>query len=127
MNILSSATPIIWCDNLNTVHLIANLVLHARTKHIEINLYFVHEKVLQKKIRIHHILSSFNLLIYSPKLFPFLSFSPYETISVLQPIPIEFEGWLLEMHHQLHSNRQKCKRHRCTTSKFFTQLLYLLA
>lgn len=42
-----SRIPIIWCDNLSTVHLSANLVLHARTKHIKLDLYFVREKVAQ--------------------------------------------------------------------------------
>ena len=38
--------PIIWCDNLSTVQLATNPVLHARTKHVELDLYFVREKVL---------------------------------------------------------------------------------
>lgn len=33
--------PVVWCDNLSTVLLSANPVLHARTKHIELDLYFV--------------------------------------------------------------------------------------
>ncbi|XP_034672601.1 probable leucine-rich repeat receptor-like protein kinase At1g35710 [Vitis riparia] len=58
LNISSSTTPVIWCDNLSTVYLSANPILHARTKHIEIDLYFVREKVLQKQIQIHHVPSS---------------------------------------------------------------------
>ena len=58
LNISSSTTPVIWCDNLSTVYLSANPILHARTKHIEIDLYFVPEKVLQKQIQIHHVPSS---------------------------------------------------------------------
>ncbi|KAL6336283.1 hypothetical protein AAG906_014452 [Vitis piasezkii] len=33
--------PVLWCDNLSTVLLSANPILHARTKHIELDLYFV--------------------------------------------------------------------------------------
>ena len=33
----------------------ANPVLHARTKHIEIDLYFVRDKVLQKQLTVSHI------------------------------------------------------------------------
>ncbi|XP_034681071.1 uncharacterized mitochondrial protein AtMg00810-like [Vitis riparia] len=58
LNISSSTTPVIWCDNLSTVYLSTNPVLHARTKHIEIDLYFVREKVLQKQIQTHHVPSS---------------------------------------------------------------------
>lgn len=48
-------TPILWCDNLSIVLLSANLVQHARTKHIELDLYFVCEKVLQRAILVQHI------------------------------------------------------------------------
>ena len=70
LNISSSTTPVIWCDNLNTVYLSANPVLHARTKHIEIDLYFVREKVLQKQIQIHHVPSSDQLADVFTKAIP---------------------------------------------------------
>ena len=50
-----SKIPAIWCDNLSTVLLTANPVLHAPTKHIELYLYFVREKVLQKKVDVRHV------------------------------------------------------------------------
>lgn len=50
-----SKTPVIWCDNLSAVLLSANPMLHARTKHIEIDLYFVREKVMKKQIEGRHI------------------------------------------------------------------------
>ena len=42
------------CDNLSTVYLAANPLLHARTKHVELDQYFVREKVLQKKVLVQH-------------------------------------------------------------------------
>lgn len=50
-----SRKPIIWCDNLSAVHLAANPVLHARTKHIEIDLHFVRDKVLSKVLEVRHV------------------------------------------------------------------------
>lgn len=47
--------PVVWCDNLSTVQLAANPVLHARTKHVELDLYFVREKVLRKLIEVKHV------------------------------------------------------------------------
>lgn len=47
--------PVLWCDTLSTVLLSANRILHARTKHIELDLYFVREKVLKKDIDIRHV------------------------------------------------------------------------
>lgn len=38
-------TPNIWCDNSGAVALAANPVLHNKSKHVEIDLHFVREKV----------------------------------------------------------------------------------
>ncbi|KAM6557137.1 hypothetical protein CsatB_004156 [Cannabis sativa] len=46
--------PTIWCDNLSTVLMSANPILHARTKHIELNLYFAREKILAKALTVKH-------------------------------------------------------------------------
>ncbi|GKC98981.1 ribonuclease H-like domain-containing protein, partial [Tanacetum coccineum] len=41
---LSSAT-LVYCDNVSAVYLSCNLVQHQRTKHIEIDIHFVHDLV----------------------------------------------------------------------------------
>lgn len=41
-----------WFDNLGALALPYNLVFHARTKHIEIDINFVRDKVLNKDIEI---------------------------------------------------------------------------
>ena len=40
--------PMIWCDNVSAIALSANLVFHSRTKHLEVDNHFTHEKVLRK-------------------------------------------------------------------------------
>ena len=47
--------PTVWCDNLSTLAMSNNSVLHARTKHIELDLYFVRDKVLQKQLIVNHV------------------------------------------------------------------------
>ena len=53
-----SPQPVVYCDNLSTVMLSHNPVLHSRTKHMELGLFFVREKVMQGKLLIAHIPSS---------------------------------------------------------------------
>ena len=48
-------SPTLLCDNLSVVLLSHNPVLHARTKHIELDLHFVREKVMANKLKIQHV------------------------------------------------------------------------
>ncbi|KAJ9566708.1 hypothetical protein OSB04_002674 [Centaurea solstitialis] len=46
------------CDNVSAVYLSDNPVQHQRTKHIEIDIHFVREKVRVGQIRVPHVPSS---------------------------------------------------------------------
>nr|KYP59471.1 Retrovirus-related Pol polyprotein from transposon TNT 1-94 [Cajanus cajan] len=48
-------TPTVLCDNQSTVALSHNPVLHARSKHMELDIFFVREKVLNKSLVVSHI------------------------------------------------------------------------
>ena len=47
------ATPLLLCDNESALALAANPVFHARSKHIEVDVHFVREKVLRGELRTH--------------------------------------------------------------------------
>ena len=47
--------PITWCDNINASALTMNPVYHTRTKHIEVDVHFVRDKVLEKKLDIRYV------------------------------------------------------------------------
>lgn len=40
----------LWCDNLSALALPSNLMLHIRTKHVEVNYYSIREKLAAKDI-----------------------------------------------------------------------------
>ena len=42
-------TPVIWCDNQGVGALAANPVFHSRMNHIEVDVHYVREQVLDKK------------------------------------------------------------------------------
>ena len=47
--------PLVHCDNMSTISLTHNPVLHACTKHMELDLFFVREKVLNKQLQVVHV------------------------------------------------------------------------
>ena len=50
-----SKAPIIWCDNVGALSLAANLVFHSRSKHVELDIHFVRDKVLAKELDVHYV------------------------------------------------------------------------
>ncbi|CAJ2661706.1 unnamed protein product [Trifolium pratense] len=52
---VSYHTPTLLCDNLSAVSLAHNPVLHSRTKHIELDIHFVRERVLSKQLNVLHV------------------------------------------------------------------------
>jgi hypothetical protein len=50
-----SRCTIVYCDNISVVYLSINPVQHQHTKHVEINLHFVQEKVATDQVRVLHV------------------------------------------------------------------------
>ena len=46
---------VFWCDNLSAKALASNLVMHARSKHIEIDVHYICDQVLQNQITIAYV------------------------------------------------------------------------
>ncbi|CAN6706409.1 unnamed protein product [Malus baccata var. baccata] len=50
-----SVPPTLFCDNLSTIALSLNPVQHQRTKHIEVDVHFVRERIAKKKLLVQFV------------------------------------------------------------------------
>nr|KYP42460.1 Copia protein [Cajanus cajan] len=94
-------TPTILCDNQSTIALSHNPVLHSRSKHMELDIFFVREKVLNKSLVVSHIPAQHQFAdvltkALSPKRFLLLR----SKLNVVDPStmfhPLELVGGVLE-------------------------------
>lgn len=46
---------IICCNNMSTTHLAANPIMHAHTKHVEMDHHFVHDKVVDGSLLVRFV------------------------------------------------------------------------
>lgn len=55
---LPLTVPIIWCENQSAIALASNPKYHSGTKHIELDIHFLREKVANKCLQIQYVPSS---------------------------------------------------------------------
>jgi hypothetical protein len=48
-------TTLVYCDNISAIYMSSNPVQHQRTKHVEIDLHFVQERVALGDVRVLHV------------------------------------------------------------------------
>lgn len=51
----------LWCDNTGTISVVANLIQHAKMKHIELYLFFVRGNVSKGIVKVNHIPGSYQI------------------------------------------------------------------
>ena len=62
-----SRVPQLFCDNISSLHMSVNPVFHTRTKYIELDYHFVHEKVAMGALVTRYIPTSSQLADVFPK------------------------------------------------------------
>lgn len=62
LGIFLTDSPTLWCDNLRATYLSVNLVLHARTKHVELDYHFVRDQAAAKTLKVSFISSKDQLV-----------------------------------------------------------------
>lgn len=62
-------SPTLVCGNLNAILLSVNPILHGRIKDIELDIHFVRERVIGKRMKIQHVSTSVQVADTHRKLF----------------------------------------------------------
>lgn len=84
MLILLKQATLVYCNNVSVVYLSTNPVQHQRTKHIEIDIHFVREKVKLGAVRVLHIPASMQYAdIFTKNLLSTLSESFKSSLGVI--------------------------------------------
>ena len=88
---MTTAT-VVFCDNVSTMYMASNPVQHRRTKHIEIDIHFVREKVSLGQVRVLHVPSSRQYADIMTKGLPSQLFSEFWSSLCLLPADAQTEG-----------------------------------
>jgi hypothetical protein len=62
LNRTMSQATLIYRDNVSVVYLSTNTVQHQCTKHVEIDLHFVHESIAVGDVRVLHVPTTFQFV-----------------------------------------------------------------
>jgi hypothetical protein len=89
------STTIVYRDNVSAVYLSANPVQHRRTKHIELDIHFVREKMALGALRVLHVPSSSQFADIFTKGLPSALFSEFQvSLHVSEPPSSDCKGVL---------------------------------
>ncbi|WVZ70030.1 hypothetical protein U9M48_018734 [Paspalum notatum var. saurae] len=72
-------STLVYCDNIITVYMASNPIQHQRTKHIEIDLHFVRERVALGEVRVLHVPTSLQFADIFTKGLPSPVFTEFRT------------------------------------------------
>jgi hypothetical protein len=88
LQVPSVSAPTIWCDNLGATYLSTNPIFHARTKDVEVDYHFVHDRVAKKEIQICFIPSQDQLTDVFTKPLSVASFTAFRFKLRVDPSPL---------------------------------------
>ena len=77
---------LVYCDNVSAIYLSGNPVQHQRTKHIEMDIHFVREKVRRGEVRVLHVPSRYQIADIFTKGLPRVLFDDFrDSLTVRRP------------------------------------------
>ncbi|CAO2182415.1 unnamed protein product [Urochloa humidicola] len=72
-------STLVYCDNVSAVYLSSNPVQHQRTKHVEIDLHFVRDRVAVGQVRVLHVPTTSQFADIFTKGLPSSTFSEFRS------------------------------------------------
>ena len=72
-------STLVYCDNVSAVYLSTNPIQHQRTKHVEIDLHFVRDRVAIGNIRVLHVPTTSQFADIFTKGLPSSTFSEFRS------------------------------------------------
>ena len=72
-------STLVYCDNVSAVYLSSNPVQHQRTKHVEIDLHFVRDRVAIGDVRVLHVPTTSQFVDIFTKGLPSSTFSEFRS------------------------------------------------
>jgi hypothetical protein len=87
-----SKATVVFCDNVSAVYMSANLVHHKRTKHIELDMHFVRERVQLGQLRVLHVPTAEQFTDIMTKGLPTASFESFRSSLCVIPLTHQTAG-----------------------------------
>lgn len=99
--------PRVWCNNVSAISLGSNPVFHSRMKHVEVDYYYIRDKVVRKEISVDFMYSEDQLAnIFTKGLHP-KRFKLLASKLPVQSRPVSLQG-CNDMCYPLHLLLNSC-------------------
>ncbi|KAH9779168.1 hypothetical protein KPL71_007625 [Citrus sinensis] len=97
-NIVQLPTPILWCDNQSVEELARNPILHYKSKHIELDVHYIRDKVLRNELDVRYIPTEEQVDDVLTKPLSFLNFNYFRSKLNVISRPLSLRGDVKEAH-----------------------------
>ncbi|KAH9646466.1 retrovirus-related pol polyprotein from transposon RE2 [Citrus sinensis] len=98
LNITKLPTSVLWCDNQSAGDLPRNLVFHSKSKHIELDIHYIRDKVLNKELEVRYIPTKEQVADVLTKPLSFPKFSYFRSKLNVFNRPLSLRGDVKEAH-----------------------------
>lgn len=98
--------PTICYDNVNATELARNPIYHSRTKHIEIDMHFIRNKVFVRELKIHYVPSDEQIADIMIKPLSFVKFNYLRSKLNVHLCPFSFRG-VVKLAHYVERKNEK--------------------